>query len=66
MTDDAALQMGRQAIEDARKRVGDEREAVLKELLKRAQADPELAKAFEMSGMATVIALKESATSTKH
>jgi len=66
MTDDAALQMGRQAIEDARKRVGDEREAVLKELLKRAQADPELAKAFEISGMATVIALKESATSTKH
>ncbi|MFP3428767.1 hypothetical protein SB781_03355 [Paraburkholderia sp. SIMBA_061] len=66
MTDDAALQMGRQAIEDARKRVGDEREAVLKELLKRAQADPELAKAFEISGMATVIALRESATSTKH
>ncbi|MFM0306247.1 hypothetical protein P0D71_00435 [Paraburkholderia sp. RL17-383-BIF-A] len=66
MTDDAALQMGRKAIEDARKRVGDDREAVLKELLKRAQADPELAKAFEVSGMAIVIALKESAASTKH
>jgi hypothetical protein len=50
MTDDEALQIGRQAVEDARRQVGGNNETLLKELEARAAGDPRVAEAYAQTG----------------
>lgn len=50
MTDDEALQIGRQAVEDARRKVGGREELILKELETRADGDPRVGEAFAQVG----------------
>jgi hypothetical protein len=50
MTEDEALHIGRKAVEDAHKRVGDDKNALQKELEKMIETDPELAEAFALAG----------------
>jgi hypothetical protein len=50
MTEGEALQIGRQAVEDARKRVGVDKNALQKELEAKIEADPELFAAFALVG----------------
>jgi hypothetical protein len=50
MTEGEALQIGRQAVEDARERVGDDKNAVERELQEKAGTDPELMTAFALAG----------------
>lgn len=62
MTDDEALQMGRKAVEDARKRVGDSPEQVLEELEARAVEDPQVREAIGVAGLLWLQSQQE----TKH
>lgn len=50
MTEGEALRIGRQAIEDARKRVGDQQEALIKETENRIANDPQVEQAFRVAG----------------
>jgi hypothetical protein len=50
MTEDEALQDSRKTAEDARKRVGVDRNALQKELEKMMETDPELFAAFALAG----------------
>jgi hypothetical protein len=50
MTEDEALHIGRRAVEDAQKRVGDNKDALQKELEERMETDPELFAAFALAG----------------
>jgi hypothetical protein len=50
MTEGEALQIGRQAVEDARKRVGVDKNALERELEAKAGTDPELMTAFALAG----------------
>ncbi|KVV20316.1 hypothetical protein WK78_28950 [Burkholderia cepacia] len=50
MTEEQALRKGREAVEDARQRVGDNRNALIEELSRAAIDDPELATAFAIAG----------------
>jgi hypothetical protein len=63
MTDDEALQISRQAAQDARKRVGvDDKEALDKEFESIAETDSRLADALLQAGMLIL----ESKQDTKH
>lgn len=50
MTEEDALRKGCKAVEDARKRVGDNRNALTKELERVAIEDSEVAEAFRVAG----------------
>lgn len=50
MTEDEALRIGREAVEDARKRVGDNKEELMREIEKRAYEDARLMTAFSLAG----------------
>jgi hypothetical protein len=50
MTEGEALQIGCKAVEDARKRVGVDKNALQKELEKMMETDPELFEAFALAG----------------
>ncbi|KVO95536.1 hypothetical protein BGV71_31765 [Burkholderia ubonensis] len=59
MTEEQALRKGRQATEDARKRVGFDRNALLQELEQESQADKELMDALEAIGQLILQARQE-------
>lgn len=59
MTEDEALQIGRKAVEDARKRVGVDKNALQKELEKMMETDPELLAAFALAGQLILRSLQE-------
>jgi len=50
MTEDEALQIGRQAVESARQRVGDNRTALIAELENQTERDSRLMEAFAVAG----------------
>jgi len=50
MNEDQALRIGRKAIEDARKRVGNDRNALLQELEKGTKTNTETMQAFAIAG----------------
>jgi hypothetical protein len=62
MTNDEALRIGRKAIEDARKRVGDKQESLIEEIEKVCAGDTLVAQAFSITGHL----LLESIQETKH
>jgi hypothetical protein len=59
MTEEKALQIGRQAVEDAQKRVGVDRNALLKELEKKMEGDSELMAAFALVGHLILTSMQE-------
>ncbi|AIO25719.1 hypothetical protein CEQ23_22500 [Burkholderia cepacia] len=50
MNEDQALRIGRKAVEDARKRVGNDRNALLQELEKGTKKNTETMQAFAIAG----------------
>jgi len=62
MSHDEAFRIGRKAIQDARERVGGQKNELLKELEKQAEQDRKVAEAFKVAG----ILLLESHQETKH
>ncbi|MFL9904731.1 hypothetical protein PQR71_42505 [Paraburkholderia fungorum] len=62
MTDDEALRISRKAAQDARKRVGFEKDALDQEFESMAETDPMLAEALLITGLAII----ESQQDTKH
>ncbi len=50
MTDDEALRIGREAAEDAQKKVGGKKNDLLKELEKQSEQHTDVAKAFNEAG----------------
>jgi hypothetical protein len=59
MTEGEALQIGRKAVEDARKRVGDDKNALERELEKRIETDYELMVAFALAGHLILQSMQE-------
>ncbi|MFM0022163.1 hypothetical protein [Paraburkholderia azotifigens] len=51
MTDDEALRIGRQAAEDAQRKVGGNKDDLLKELKKQSEQQQDVAEAFKKAGM---------------
>lgn len=62
MTNDEALRIGRKAVEDARKRVGDKQEGLIEEIEKVCDGDALVAQAFSITGHLIL----ESNQETKH
>jgi hypothetical protein len=62
MTNDEALRIGRKAVEDARKRVGDKQESLIEELEKVCTGDALAAQAFSITGHLILESIQE----TKH
>ncbi|OBR52361.1 hypothetical protein [Paraburkholderia tropica] len=62
MTEDEALEIGRQVVQSAKQEVGDDRSALLAVIEKRAESDPEVMEAFAVAGKAIL----ESTQETKH
>ncbi|WP_186200633.1 hypothetical protein [Burkholderia gladioli] len=59
MTESDALRISRQAVEDARALVGDDRNALIEELGKAALGDREIAEAFALTGVLILQAQQE-------
>ncbi|WP_186140090.1 hypothetical protein [Burkholderia gladioli] len=59
MTESDALRISRQAVEDARAAVGDDRTALMEELGKAALGDREIAEAFALTGVLILQAQQE-------
>ncbi|WP_186057732.1 hypothetical protein [Burkholderia gladioli] len=59
MTESDALRISRQAVEDARAAVGDDRNALMEELGKAALGDREIAEAFALTGVLILQAQQE-------
>lgn len=59
MTEDEALQIGRKAVEDARKRVGDDKNALQRELERQIETDPQLMVAFALAGHLILRSMQE-------
>ncbi|ATF84587.1 hypothetical protein [Burkholderia gladioli] len=59
MTESDALRISRQAVEDARAAVGDDRNALMEELGKAALGDREIAEAFVLTGVLILQAQQE-------
>ncbi|KWD49690.1 hypothetical protein WL67_20850 [Burkholderia ubonensis] len=59
MTEEDALRNGCKAVEDARQRVGDNRNALMKELERVAIEDSEIAEAFRVAGFLFLEAQQE-------
>ncbi len=62
MTNDEALRIGRKAIEDARKRVGDNPERLIEEIEKSCTGDTLAGQAFSITGNLILESIQE----TKH
>lgn len=62
MTNDEALRIGRKAVEDARKRVGDNPERLIEEIEKICTGDTLAAQAFSITGHLVLESIQE----TKH
>jgi hypothetical protein len=62
MTEDEALHIGRKAVEDARERVGGDKNAMQQELEKQIEIDPELFAAFALAGELILRSMQD----TKH
>lgn len=59
MTEEQALRIGRKAVEDARRRVGYDRNALLQELEKGTKKNKETMAAFAITGMLILKASQE-------
>ncbi len=59
MTDEDALRIGRKAVEDARRRVGDDRNALMEEIGRQIESDPERLEAFALAGHLILRSLQE-------
>ncbi|WP_186216040.1 hypothetical protein [Burkholderia gladioli] len=59
MTESDALRISRQAVQDARAAVGDDRNALMEELGKAALGDREIAEAFALTGVLILQAQQE-------
>jgi len=59
MTEEQALRIGRKAVEDARRRVGNDRTALLKELEKGTKKNTETMRAFAIAGCLLLQASQE-------
>ena len=59
MTNDEALRIGREAVEDARKRVGDKQEELIEVIEKRLATEPRLSEAFAQTGHLLLRSLQE-------
>ncbi|MGS1071695.1 hypothetical protein [Burkholderia glumae] len=59
MTENDALRISRQAVEDARAAVGDDRTALMEALGKAAFGDREIAEAFALTGVLILQAQQE-------